>query len=192
MNNRERFNTYFENINREGKENLLAHLENNGYFTAPSSSAYHGACEGGNLEHSLNVTDLMVNLKAEIADEIPYESILIVGLFHDLGKADYYQKPQYVENILKSGKRSDSKPYEHNADRLPIPHEVTSLHILSKFIPLTEEETFAIVFHNGLYTGLGYAVKGNETKLQQLLHFADMWASRFIEAEVSEMEGRLF
>jgi 23S rRNA maturation-related 3'-5' exoribonuclease YhaM len=196
---KDKFMEYFNMINREGKDRLLKHLENNGYFTSPSSTQFHGACDGGNLEHSLNVTEtaLKIYLALEGEDsegEIPLdpkieESIIICGLFHDLGKANYYSKPQYVENVLKGGERSKSKPFESNKDRLALPHEITSLHILSKFIPLTEDEVFAIVFHNGLYTGLGYAVKGNETKLYQILHFADMWASRFLEvANSSELK----
>ena len=34
---------------------LINHMEEIGYFTAPSSGSYHGACEGGLAQHSYNV-----------------------------------------------------------------------------------------------------------------------------------------
>lgn len=183
---RKKFDELFNLIEREGKDKLLEYLEKNGYFTAPCSSQYHLAEERGLLEHSVNVTNLMLDLAKfmNCFETDMTESIVIVGLFHDLGKSAYYKKPHYIENILKSGKRSESKPYTSNKDRLNVPHEVASIHILSKFIQLTEEETFAILYHNGLYTSTGYGLKGNERPLQTLLHFADLWCSRFIEAEV--------
>ena len=134
------------------------------------------------LEHSLNVTDTLFKVSELLTQgELSDESLVIVGLFHDLGKATYFNKPNYIENILKSGKRSDAKPYERNKARLNIPHEIASVHILSRFIELTEHETFAILYHNGLYTSTGYNLKGNETEMQMLLHFADLWSSRVIE-----------
>lgn len=189
---RNRFDELFGYIKREGKEELLEYLRDNGYFEAPCSSQYHLAEEGGLLEHSINVTKLMLNLVQMLNIQPQRESIVIAGLFHDLGKADYYSKPNYVENILKSGKVSSSKPYTTNKDRLYVPHEIVSIHILSKFIQLTEEEAFAILYHNGLYTPTGYSLKGNERPLQVLLHFADMWASRFIESDVEPSKDGLF
>lgn len=192
MSLRERFNEYFNHINREGKENLLQYLEDNHYFTSPSSTKFHGAYEEGNLEHSLNVVETMLNIKTTLKHNFKQESILICGLFHDLGKASYYGYETYVPYILKSGEISKAEPYKKNPDTLPIPHEIASLHILSKFIQLTEEEATAIVFHNGLYTGLGRELNGKERPLQMLLHFSDMFASRVMESEIELKEERLF
>lgn len=153
---------------------LLTCLEENGFFTSPSSSHYHGSVEGGNLAHSLLVTDTILKIREAIAPEISKESCVLVALFHDLGKANYFGKPNYLPNILKGGKVSESKPYVTNTNRLPIPHQVASVHILAHFIELTEEETYAILFHNGLYTPDGKVIQGKETKLLMLLHWADM------------------
>lgn len=191
---KERFYKLFNLINREGKDNLLEYLEENLYFTAPCSSQYHGSKEGGLLDHSVNVADLMLDMSGMLNcfSEDMSESIVIVGLFHDLGKSGYYGKQNYVENILKNGKKSDVKPYEINKELLSIPHEVSSIHILSKFIQLTEEETFSILYHNGLYTGVVRELKGNERPMQMILHFADMWASRVNEVEAIEVKNMLF
>ena len=178
MNLREKFLEYFSKINREGKEELFNHLEECCYFTAPSSSSYHGAHISGNFEHSMAVTEQLLKFHAaQDIINIPEESLIICGLFHDLGKSDYYQKPTYIQNLLKSGKQSESKPYKTNSDLLGIPHQVASIHILARFIKLTEQETFAILYHNGLYTPDGRVIQGKEQALQQLLHWADMWES---------------
>ena len=46
------FNTY---IKREGSEKLLAFLESSDFFTAPASTRFHCAFEGGLVSHSVNV-----------------------------------------------------------------------------------------------------------------------------------------
>jgi len=114
---------------------------------------------------------------------ITLESIKIVSLLHDLGKMGQFGKPQYSENYLVSGKRSDKKPFETNKNLLPVPHEIRSIQIASQFIELTEEENFAILMHNGMYSDLKYQLQGKETPLQMLLHFSDLWCSRCIEVE---------
>ena len=183
-----KFNEYYKQITRPGADELRLHLEEIGYFTAPASSNHHLAEDGGLLEHSLNVLDLLLKLQSVWPLKASVESLIIVALFHDLGKATFYGKPNYVENILKSGKRSDAKPYEVNKELLGIEHEIASLMILSKFINLTEEEAFAIRHHNGLYVPSGYALKGKETPLFLALHSADMWASRFLETKGGRQE----
>lgn len=196
MGNKERFENLFGEIERPGKENLHHHLKDIGYFTCPSSTRYHSSNTGGNLDHSLNVTDKALEIAHTLLSREEYnqlrESIILIGLFHDIGKCSYYNKPLYIENILKSGKRSDKKPYVTNDDRLKLPHEIISLHILSRFIPLTEEEIFSLIHHNGMYGDLKYQLQGKETKLQYIIHAADMWASRFIENDVKIRDKELF
>ena len=186
---------------RPGIENLLDHMEEIGYFTAPCSGGNHLAKRGGLAEHHWNVNTIMdtdANMKLdadEYMDMVP--SISITSLLHDIGKCGDYGKPNYVENLIKDGrptkaepeqkyKISESKPYKTNPDLLYVPHEVRSVKIISKFIELTEEEEFAILYHNGLYSHLGYDLKGKETPLYLLLHHADMWASRVVENEGAE------
>ena len=55
MSNKEIFiETYNKNIHRPGAEKLLAWLEGTDFFTAPASTRFHAAYEGGLLDHSLN------------------------------------------------------------------------------------------------------------------------------------------
>ena len=90
---------YKENITRTGADKLLDYMlaPENDFFTAPASTRYHGAYEGGLLEHSLNVYH---NLKAYLARERCHEafkmpaysdeSIAIAALLHDLCKMNFY------------------------------------------------------------------------------------------------------
>lgn len=173
---------------RKNIENLIGYMEQSDFFTAPCSTQYHLAYEGGLAEHSLNVYNQMSIWSAEgtgtmTLGNFNHTNIIITSLLHDLGKAKYRDKDNYIPNYLKSGKLSDAKPYTTNQDRLYIPHEVVSVIIASQFIELTEEEEFAILHHNGMYVPSGRDVNGKERPLQLLLHFADLWCSRFIEVK---------
>ena len=170
--------------NRKGIQNLLNWMNKNNFYNAPCSSRYHLAEQGGLAQHSLNVfhaaltmtTSLLELEKKTISFEL-MDSIAICTLLHDLGKAGQFNKPNYIEN-----ENPENGAFKGNKDLLYIPHEVRSIAIASQFIELTEEEQFAILYHNGLYGELK-SVKGNETKLYMILHFADMWASRVLEKE---------
>lgn len=178
---KKKFLHYAKKVDRVGIDLLLKWLDESDFYLAPASTSYHMAEEGGLVEHSVNVCETALKTNLALGQPVDDESVIISSLFHDLGKHEYYGKKYYIENILKSGKRSVPKPYERNKEVLSIPHEVTGLQMLSKFIDLTEEETWAILHHNGMYGDLRYSLQGKESKLQIILHFADMWASRVIE-----------
>jgi len=67
---------------------------------------------------------------------------VIVGLFHDVGKlTDGFGVPYYSENILKSGKRSDAKPWVTNSkESLGLGVGAKSLLMVSNFVGLYAEE----------------------------------------------------
>lgn len=165
---------------REGIDSLLSWMIEFGFFEAPCSGAYHLCKEGGLAEHSLNVCNVAMNI-AELFDCVPKESVLICSLLHDLGKVGDYGKKNYVPNILKDGTQSSSKPYSTNKDLLYVAHEIKSIEIANRFIQLKEEESHAILYHNGKYTAIGKDLK--ETPLQMIIHFADLWCSRVVEVE---------
>ena len=53
---KEKFLNIFRNqITRRGADKLLEWMESTDFFTAPASTRFHAAYEGGLLEHSLNV-----------------------------------------------------------------------------------------------------------------------------------------
>ena len=182
---------------RDGMDKLIECMEQNGFFIAPCSGSFHLSKEGGLAEHSLNVYKTMRIMAESLYDNLTYDyldELIIVSILHDLGKMGQFGKPNYTENMIKDGrptksepeqkyKRSETKPYITNPDLLNVPHEIRSIAIASKYINLTEQEQFAILYHNGLYGDLKYQISGKETPLYLLLHFADMWCSRVVEVE---------
>ena len=186
-----------ESTERIGMNNLIGHMELNGFFEAPSSGAYHLCEEGGLAKHSMNVYEIAKDINDAIGTGISDQSIIICSILHDLGKMGDYGKQNYVPNMVRSKTKnketgeydmvqSSAKPYETNKDLLYIDHEIRSVAIAERFIELTEEEEFAILYHNGMYGQLKYSYSGKETPLSMIIHFADMWASRVIEAEQEE------
>jgi len=172
--------------NRKGVEELLEYMEANGFYTAPCSSKYHLSKPGGLAEHSLNVCRYATAMieafyfKKKQAFEAEFiNSVCICSILHDLGKIGQFGKSCY-KPVAPNDFIDDL--YETNKELLYVPHEVRSIAIISKFIELTEEEQFAILYHNGMYGELK-GFKGKETPLYLILHFADMWASRVVEQE---------
>lgn len=175
-----------ESSERKGIDNLIEYLFESNFFEAPCSTQFHLAQPGGLAEHSLNVYKTMVSYYAAQHEfGIGGDSIILVSLLHDLGKTGQFKKPNYIPNMISDKKggfiQSDKKPYETNKDLLAVPHEIRSIQIASQFIELTEDESFAILQHNGMYGDLKYQLNGKEIPLQMLLHFSDLWCSRVVE-----------
>ena len=55
QNLKNQFIELLKSTKREGIEDLIKFLEKSDFFTAPSSTRFHGAYKGGLLVHSLNV-----------------------------------------------------------------------------------------------------------------------------------------
>ena len=177
-------------INREGTDGLISYMEEFGFFTAPCSGANHLCKEGGLLKHTRNVMELAEKIGVAFFGGVEYnkihESVMISAALHDLGKIGQFGKPEYIENILASGKASDKKPFKRNPELLNVPHEIRSVAIATMYIDLTEEEQHAILYHNGLYGPLKYDIQGSETPLYMIIHFADLWASRVVEGKFKD------
>lgn len=171
---------------RDGIENLITYMEEAEFFTAPCSASHHLNKPGGLAEHSYNVYKLGIDrLYDFLCEDVTTVNWTIVSLLHDLGKSTYRGRATYELNYLASGKVSEKKPYEVNKESY-FNHELKSILIAKQFIELTDDEEFAIYYHNGLYEMSGREIQGKERPLQLLLHFADMWCSRFIEAGEKE------
>lgn len=175
---------------REGMEDLIAYMEEIGFFEAPCSGGNHLACQFGLVHHSRNVMMAAENIGYALLGKVKYaeirDSVIIAAALHDLGKCGDYGKQMYVPNILKSSKASEAKPFKRNPALLPLDHATRSIKLATLFIDLTEDEEFAIRYHDGLYESANYAVKGNETPLYLILHYADLWSSRVTEGSTDE------
>ena len=172
---------------RDGMDDLIEYMEDCGFFSAPCSGGYHLSCEFGLVHHTRHVMEIAEKLGVSLLGGAEYnkiqDSVIIAAALHDLGKMGQFEKPNYVKNILKDGNKVGKKPFKTNPDLLYVDHEIRSVAIASMFIDLTEEEQFAILYHNGMYGPLKYSLQGKETQLYMIIHWADMWASRVLEKE---------
>ena len=191
MTEKEEFISIFnENIKREGADKLLDFLENKSdFFTAPASTRFHNAFEGGLLRHSLNVYKCLVAYleRGRVKDmyklEASAETAAIVALLHDLCKVNIYRVSYRNSKNDKTG-QWEKVPYYEIHDNLPYGHGEKSVYMISGFMRLTREEAMAIRWHMGF--------SGNEDKntigralekypLAFALSVADMEASYFLE-----------
>lgn len=194
MSNKEKFIQIFkEKITREGADKLLAYLcsESCDFFTAPASSRYHSAYEGGLLDHSLNVYECLVDYMnrprvKELYGVNAYddESLAIVALLHDLCKTNFYKVS--TRNVKDENGRWQTVPYYTIEDTLPYGHGEKSVYIISGYMRLTRDEAFAIRYHMG-YSDANDSQKNNVSRAFEMfplafaLSVADQEATYFME-----------
>ena len=167
---------------------LIRWLENTTeWLTAPASTKYHLNRKHGLLEHSVNVAETLLTLKETLAPDISSESCVIVGLFHDLGKAGTPGKPQYLENEPSERQKwagyPATIPYKYNNDMVYLSVPLRSLYLVLPRLPLTEEEVQAIAYHDGQYVEDNRSAAAKEEKLTLLLQYADNWSGFVTEME---------
>lgn len=191
MNTKERFlEIYQKHIHRDGSAEFLEYLKSKAsdFFTAPASTRFHGAYEGGLAEHSLNVYDcLQQYLSRERVKEtygLDYsdESIAIVSLLHDVCKINCY-KPG-TRNVKDEHGVWHSVPTYEFDDKLPYGHGEKSVYILSGYMRLTREEAFAIRYHMGFSGTEDSRNVGSAFAMYPLslaLSIADMEATYYLE-----------
>lgn len=175
-------------VNRQGAADLIGWLEEQtDFFSAPASSKYHLACEGGVCTHSLNVYRRL----RPALNHYPFshESIVICALLHDTCKANFYK----IE--MRNAKDEKGKwikvPFYSIEDQFPYGHGEKSVYLIERHMKLTDDEALAIRHHMG---GFGCYPGDNSTsnafKLSPLsleLHIADIRAT-FID-EAIDMAG---
>ncbi|MGN1402804.1 MAG: HD domain-containing protein [Ruminococcus sp.] len=191
MTKREEFiAVYQENITRRGADRLLEWLDSDAsdFFTAPSSTRFHGAYEGGLVEHSLNVYECLKDYLARPRTRELYgmdytpETIAVTALLHDICKVNFYAVD--YRNAKNEQGVWERVPYYTIRDTLPYGHGEKSVYMIQGFMRLTREEAFAIRYHMGF--------SGNEDKnsvgralemfpLALAVSVADMEASYYLE-----------
>ncbi len=184
------FKLYQENITREGADKLLEYLDSSqsDFFTAPASTRFHGAYEGGLLEHSINVyyclEDYLQRKRVQEVYGLSYsaESVAICALLHDICKVNCYEKG--TRNKKDQNGVWQTIPTFEYADDMPYGHGEKSVYIISGFMRLTREEAFAIRYHMGFsgcepQNNIGAAFE--KYPLAFALSTADMEATYFLE-----------
>ncbi len=145
------------------------------WLSSPASTRFHLNKEGGLLEHSVGVTETFLRLREVFAPQISEESCVIVGLLHDVGKIGMPGKPRYLKNDNKWEIDKRGMTYKINPDEVYINLATRSLYLIAKYIPLSDSEAQAILYHDGQYVEGNKEVAHHEMPLTLLAHFADLW-----------------
>lgn len=154
--NKQKFEYYLGRVSREGMDRLMEFIRKSDFYTAPASTKYHGAYEGGLLEHSLNVYENLFKKKAESSlwqeqlKDIPDDSIIIAALLHDICKTYYYTIEMRNKKI---DGRWEQVPFYTVDDKIPYGHGEKSVMMIEEYIKLTPQERYAIRWHMGPYSG---------------------------------------
>ena len=180
---KEQFLAILKTVKREGIEELIDFMEKTDFFVAPASTRFHGNYDGGLVEHSIKVYEILKH-KVETNIEpikVSEESIIIIGLLHDICKANFY-KIDY-RNAKNALGVWEKVPYYTVDDTIPYGHGEKSVMMITEYMKLTPEEKYCIRWHMGFteakeqYTTLGLAYK--KYPLALLTHEADLEATYF-------------
>lgn len=182
---------YEKYIKRDGSKELLEYLKKSDFFTAPASSQFHSAYEGGLCVHSINVYNrFLKSVRNEYGEDYltdeKMETIAICGLLHDICKIDTFKTD--FRNKKVDGNWVQV-PYYTIEDSLPYGHGEKSVYIISGFMRLTREEAMMINWHMG---GFDARVRGGAYGLSEayykfplavILHTCDMLATYLDETK---------
>lgn len=174
MNKKQRIESYLAFMNSCADVISVEALDELGFFTAPASTKYHGAYEGGLFDHSLATAQALTDLTERLGlTWKTQQSARIVGMYHDLCKCDNYVKD------IETGK------YIYNPEIIIPGHGDKSVIIIQKYMELTDEEIACIRWHMGAYEKdpkmwdyYGRAIEKYPNVLYT--HTADMIASKII------------
>lgn len=152
--NRKSFIELLSSTNREGIDCVIEELDKLGFFKAPASTKFHLNCEGGLVQHSLNVCNIALDLRELIIkrDEslrnfLPEDSVIIASLLHDVCKADIY-KPTIKKQKNSRGVWRDLPGYDVDYSNFPLGHGEKSVIMLLQYgLKLTNDEIMAIRWH---------------------------------------------
>lgn len=182
--NKERFISLCKTVKRDGISELLEWLEGTDFYTCPASTRFHGAYEGGLLQHSLNVYDeLQRLLKAYPEVKVSEETAIIASLFHDFCKVNFY-------GVEKRNRKNEQGKWEsYDAYKVEEKfrfggHGSKSVFLVQHFIKLTPEEGVAINCHMSCWDkneSVGGAFE--QFPFAWLVHVADESATYLLENE---------
>ena len=160
------------------------------YFIAPAAlkKDYHSCFPSGLAYHSLNVTKLALTLNEALETGVSNDSIVIVGLLHDLGKiGSVGENPKpYCKDQTSSWHRDKlGQLYIYNdelKDGLTVPQR--SLRILQAYgVDLSDSEYTAILYHDGLYLEQNRTPECMYSKdaLMRIIQMADSYSALVLE-----------
>ena len=180
---KEEFIELLKSTKREGVDEIINFLEKTDFFKAPASTRFHGNYEGGLLEHSMKVYEILKHkVKNSVIDiNVGDDTLIIVALLHDICKANYYKVD--FRNAKNERGEWEKVPYYTVDDTIPYGHGEKSVMMITEYMKLTSEEKYCIRWHMGftepkeLYSTISLAYK--KYPLALLMHEADLEATYF-------------
>lgn len=119
---------------------FLDWLQSTDFFIAPASTKHHNVFEGGLALHSWNVFENLFDKVLKYKLNLPYETIAICALLHDLCKINKYHKVEEGGSITVNWIKED---------KFPLGHSAKSIYLIQQFFTLTEQEAIMIYYHMG-------------------------------------------
>lgn len=184
--------TYLTDV--DGIYDLYNWLVREDFFTAPASTKYHGNYEGGLCEHSVNVCECIIKLlnsEPFKGMNVDIKSAVLVSLFHDICKVNYYSKTTRNVKNETTG-RWEKVPYYTVKDQFPAGHGEKSVMLIQRYVKLNPDEIMAINWHMGFSDNRAKDSQGmsqvsqafKEYPLAFLLHTADMMATYYLDGKM--------
>ena len=185
---------YKSNIERNGSEELLKWLLNTDFFTAPASTKFHCACEGGLVQHSVSVYHTLMEKHFEKETD-SRESFAICALLHDLCKAQFYKiSTRNVKNETTGA--WEKQPFYSVEDIFPFGHGEKSVYLIERFMRLKPAEAMAIRWHMGGFDdsakagNFSISVAYEKYPFAVKLHLADLESTYLKEKHTSAVRER--
>lgn len=147
------WNKYVELVNRiknDDARKALAKLTSDlkdrlAATPASTQTKFVGAFPGGLVEHSLNVTKLAYQVNKALDAKLDPDSVIIVGLFHDIGKVGTESEDYYLEKD-SDWHNERGIMFEVNEDIANVSVAERSVWWLNKYgCPLHQDELSAIL-----------------------------------------------
>ena len=180
-------------IERAGMDELVAFLDESDYFTAPASARFHNNFEGGLVDHSWKVYNILAQKNRIYSRGLDDDTLAIVGLLHDFCKIGMYERitKRKLDNRTRQWLSVEGYGYREDVDQLG--HGEKSVICLQRFIRLTDLEIHMIRWHmlfyepKELYPDLNRAILKYPDIV--LIAAADLESANLCEQVMAETEA---
>jgi hypothetical protein len=174
--------SYLEKLGSRAESALhIANTLEDRLVICPASSKrdHHNAFPGGLVDHSLRVLTNAIKIIKAFKYELPLESVVLVALFHDLGKVGDHEKDYYLKqnDDWRNNKLGEEYTFNKELTFMTVPDR--SLFLCQHYgLKLQYDEFIAIKIHDGLYADENVAYKFKEPLLADVIHIADLTAAK--------------
>lgn len=137
------------------KKTILDWLDKTDFYQAPASSKFHNNVEGGLCNHSINVAKKLDELtKTNSLKWDKSDSPIIIGLFHDLCKVNFYTVSYRNVKVMDENHKEvwTRVPFYQVDDKMPlygIHGDRSVMYLMMMTNELTLQELACIRFHMG-------------------------------------------